>query len=284
METIDRVAGMSRAAGIFRREGRTIGLVPTMGSLHAGHLELVRVARARADIVVVSVFVNPTQFAPGEDYETYPRDPERDAGLAAGAGADVFFLPSVAEMFPDGFGTWVDVDGITGVLEGKSRPGHFRGVATVVIKLFNIARPHFAVFGQKDAQQVAVIRRAAGELNTGVEIVVVPTVREPDGLALSSRNAYLDAGERRRATALRRSLDAARDLVASGERDPAKVTGAMARVISGSGPAAIDYISLADPDTLEELTALRPGAVVLASLAVRIGRTRLIDNELLTVD
>jgi len=284
METIDRVAGMSRAAGNFRREGRTIGLVPTMGSLHAGHLELVRVARERADIVVVSVFVNPTQFGPGEDYETYPRDPERDAVLAAGAGADVFFLPSAAEMFPDGYGTWVDVDGITGILEGKSRPGHFRGVATVVIKLFNIVRPHFAVFGQKDAQQVAVIRRAAGGLNTGVEIVVVPTVREPDGLALSSRNVYLDAGERRRATALRKSLDAARDLVASGERDPAKITGAMERVISGSGPATIDYISMADPETLEELTALRPGSVVLASLAVRIGRTRLIDNELLTVE
>ncbi len=283
METIVRVTEMSRAAGNFRGEGRTIGLVPTMGSLHAGHLELVRVARERADVVVVSVFVNPTQFGPGEDYEMYPRDPERDAGLAAGAGADVLFLPSAADMFPGGYGTWVEVDGITGVLEGKSRPGHFRGVATVVMKLFNIVRPAIGVFGQKDAQQVAVLRKAARELNSGVELVVVPTVREADGLALSSRNAYLDEGERRRATALRGSLDMARELVAAGERDSAKIVGAIEGVIAGAAPATIEYISVADPDTLDEVRTLRPGTAVLVSLAVKIGRTRLIDNELMTV-
>jgi len=279
METIVPVAGMSLAAGTYRRGGRTIGLVPTMGALHAGHLELIRTARGRADVVVVSVFVNPTQFGPGEDYEAYPRDPARDAELAAGAGADVLFLPGAADMFPDGYDTWVDVGRIGTVLEGKVRPGHFRGVATVVTKLFNIVRPDVAVFGQKDAQQAAVIRRAARELNTGVEIVVAPTVREADGLALSSRNVYLSEAERRRAPVLRRSLDAARDLILSGERDAGRIAGEMRGLIGASGPATVDYISLADPETLEEVRTLRPGSEVLVSLAVRIGRTRLIDND-----
>jgi pantoate--beta-alanine ligase len=283
METIIPVAGMSLAAGTFRLNGRTIALVPTMGSLHAGHLELIRVARERADVVVVSVFVNPTQFGPGEDYEAYPRDPERDASLAADAGADVLFLPGAGEMFPAGYGSWVDVDGVDKAPEGKSRPGHFRGVATVVAKLFNIVRPHVGVFGQKDAQQVAVIRRMALDLDTGVEIVVVPTVRDPDGLALSSRNVYLDADERRRATALGASLDAARGLIASGVRDTAKIFDAMREIISARGPADIDYLSVADPVTMEEVSSLRPGSTVLVSLAVKIGKTRLIDNDLFVV-
>jgi len=283
MVTIDRVAGMSRAAGTFRREGRTIGLVPTMGSLHSGHLELIRIARERVDVVVVSVFVNPTQFGPGEDYEGYPRDAVNDADLATDAGASVLFLPTVEEMFPTGYGTWVEVDKIAGVLEGKSRPGHFRGVATVVTKLFNIVRPHIGVFGQKDAQQVAVVRRVVRDLNTGVEIVVVPTVREPDGLALSSRNVYLEGGERKRATALRKSLDAAGELVRSGERDARKIIDAMSQVIDTHAPATIDYISVTDPETLEEVRVMQPGAAVLISLAVIIGRTRLIDNDLYMV-
>ncbi|HLB00396.1 MAG TPA: pantoate--beta-alanine ligase [Bacteroidota bacterium] len=284
MDAIIRVAGMSAAAGRYRREGRTIGFVPTMGSLHEGHLRLISIARKRADTVVVSVFVNPTQFGPGEDYESYPRDPGRDATLAAGAGADVLFLPDAGEMFPPGHRTWVEVPGITNVLEGKSRPGHFRGVATVVAKLFNIVRPDVAVFGQKDAQQVAVVRALAVGLNTGVEVVVAPTVREPDGLAFSSRNAYLSAGERAQAPALCRSLEAARRRISSGERNGRKIIDLMRQIISEQPSAAIDYISVADPETLEDVRTLRPGSGVLVSLAVKIGKTRLIDNDIIMVE
>lgn len=284
MLVIDRVAPMGAAADGLRRDGRRIAFVPTMGALHDGHLSLMRLARGMADALVVSVFVNPAQFGRGEDFESYPRDAARDASLAEGAGADILFLPSTAGIYPEGHATWVDVGPIATVLEGRSRPGHFRGVATVVAKLFNIVRPHVAVFGQKDAQQVAVIRRMVADLDFDVRVVAAPTVREPDGLAMSSRNAYLSPAERAQAPALRRSLDAALRLIAGGERDCARITGTMARIVSAEPSAAIDYISVADAATLSELTTLAPGTTALISLAVRIGSTRLIDNDTVTLD
>lgn len=284
MLVIDRVAPMGAAADGLRRDGRRIAFVPTMGALHDGHLSLMRLARGMADALVVSVFVNPAQFGRGEDFESYPRDAARDASLAEGAGADILFLPSTAGIYPEGHATWVDVGPIATVLEGRSRPGHFRGVATVVAKLFNIVRPHVAVFGQKDAQQVAVIRRMVADLDFDVRVVAAPTVREPDGLAMSSRNAYLSPAERAQAPALRRSLDAALRLIAAGERDCARITGTMARIVSAEPSAAIDYISVADAVTLSEITTLAPGTTALISLAVRIGSTRLIDNDTVTLD
>ena len=284
MVTFDRVAAMAAAADGYRRDGRRIALVPTMGALHEGHLSLMRIARPLADVLVVSVFVNPTQFAQGEDYTRYPRDLARDSSLASGAGTDVLFAPDAAGMYPPGHATAVDAGPITGVLEGKSRPGHFRGVATVVTKLFNIVRPHVAVFGRKDAQQLAVIRRAAADLDQGVEIVGAPTVRETDGLAMSSRNAYLSAAERAQAPVLRKALDAALAAAVGGERDCARLLSVMRAVIAAQPLAAIDYVSIADAGTLEELSSLRPGAPALASLAVRFGATRLIDNDNIIVE
>jgi pantoate--beta-alanine ligase len=284
MVTIERVAGMGAAAAGLRSDGRRIGFVPTMGSLHEGHFSLMRLARGRADAVVVSVFVNPTQFGRDEDYTTYPRDIARDASLAAAAGADILFAPPDREMYPAGHSTTVDAGSIAEVLEGKSRPGHFRGVATVVAKLFNIVRPHVAVFGQKDAQQVAVIRKMAADLDFGVEIVVGPTVREPDGLAMSSRNVRLSASERAQAPVIRRSLDAALGAVASGERDCAAIIRGMRDVLSGQPAASVEYISVADADTLAELATLARGSRALVSLAVRFGSTRLIDNDTIIVD
>ena len=284
MVTINRVASMGAAADGHRRDGRRIGFVPTMGYLHEGHLSLMKVARGRSDVLVVSVFVNPAQFGDGEDFASYPRDLERDAAMAAGAGADIFFTPGADEMYPPGRSTSIEVGRIGNLLEGKSRPGHFRGVATVVAKLFNIVKPHLAVFGQKDAQQAAVIRRMAADLDFGVEIVVAPIVREPDGLAMSSRNVYLSASERAQAPALRRSLDAALRDVAAGERDCAAISRRMREIISKEPSAVIDYISIADADTLGELPELARGTRALISLAVRIGKTRLIDNDIVIAD
>jgi pantoate--beta-alanine ligase len=284
MVTIDRVAPMGAAADGIRRDGRRIAFVPTMGCLHEGHLSLIRLARGLADVVVVSVFVNPSQFGRGEDFASYPRDIARDSALAEGAGADILFTPADDEMYPGGHSTTVDAGPIASVLEGRSRPGHFRGVATVVAKLFNIVKPHAAVFGQKDAQQVAVIRRMAADLNFGIEIVTAPTVREADGLAMSSRNAYLSPEERTQAPALRRSLDAGLRAAAGGERDCAKIVALMRGIISAQPSAAIDYVSVADAGTLEELSSLARGTRALVSVAVRIGTTRLIDNDIITVD
>jgi pantoate--beta-alanine ligase len=284
MVTIDRVASMGAAADGIRRDGRRIAFVPTMGYLHEGHLSLMRIARGLADVLVVSVFVNPSQFGRGEDFASYPRDIARDSSLAERAGADVIFVPEAGDMYPAGHATLVDVGPIATVLEGKSRPGHFGGVATVVAKLFNIVKPHVAVFGQKDAQQVAVIRRMAADLDFGVEIVTGPTVREPDGLAMSSRNVYLSPAERAQAPAIRRSLDAAVSAAGGGERDCAKIVALMRAVIAAQPSAAIDYVSVADAGTLQELTSLARGSRALVSLAVRIGATRLIDNDIITVD
>jgi pantoate--beta-alanine ligase len=273
---------MQRRADDVRRGGQEIAFVPTMGALHAGHCTLIRQALEYGDVIVTSVFVNPTQFGQGEDFTRYPRDLEKDALLAAEAGADILFAPSADAMYPRGYATFVDVERITSVLEGNARPGHFRGVATVVAKLCNIVRPHVMLLGQKDAQQVVVIRRMLDDLATGVATVIVPTVREVDGLALSSRNAYLLPEERAQAPVLSRSLRLVEDAVRGGERSADALRALMATTISSTPLAAIDYVSVADAETLEELHAIPAGQRVLVSLAVRFGKTRLIDNTLLT--
>jgi pantoate--beta-alanine ligase len=257
----------------------TVGFVPTMGYLHEGHLALVKQARVENSAVIVSIYVNPAQFGPREDFGAYPRDLNRDLELLRGERVDIVFVPSDDEMYPPEFSSWVDVEKVTERLEGASRPGHFRGVATVVAKLFNIVQPSRAYFGQKDAQQVMVIKRMVADLNMGIEIVVVPTLRESDGLAMSSRNIYLSPKERQAATILFKALTLARQLSQGGEKDAGKIRRQMTSLIQKEPLAQIDYVSIADAETLEELSLLdRPA---LASLAVRIGKTRLIDNMLL---
>ena len=256
-----------------------VGFVPTMGYLHEGHLMLVRRARAENAVTVASIFVNPAQFGPKEDYARYPRDPERDLSLLEKEGTDLVFMPSAEEMYPPGCSTRVDVDGVTEMLEGASRPGHFRGVATVVAKLFNIVEPTRAYFGQKDAQQLVVIKKMVSDLNMNLEVVAVPTVREPDGLAMSSRNIYLDAEERRAALVLWKSLSLARDLYSRGERETGILRTVMAELVNKEPMARIDYISVADPENLVELMEVNQAALI--SMAVYIGKTRLIDNTLL---
>jgi pantoate--beta-alanine ligase len=276
VRTLRTVADLRAVLAPARREERTVGLVATMGALHDGHLSLIRRARERCDVVVVSLFVNPTQFGAGEDLAAYPRDERRDAGLAAGAGADVLFAPSPAEVYPDGFATTVEVGGLTDVLEGASRgAGHFRGVTTVVAKLLNMVAPDVAFFGRKDAQQALVVARMARDLDFPVEIEVCPTVREPDGLAMSSRNAYLDPAERERALSLSRALAAAEAAVAAGERDAAAVTRAARAEMDARGVEP-EYLELVSPDTLAPVETLEGDALV--AVAARVGRARLIDN------
>jgi pantoate--beta-alanine ligase len=254
----------------------TVGFVPTMGFLHEGHLALVKRAKVENSAVIVSIYVNPTQFGPKEDFGAYPRDLDRDLELLRKEGTDIVFVPLDDEMYPREFSSWVDVEKVTERLEGASRPGHFRGVATVVAKLFNIVQPTRVYFGQKDAQQVVVIKRMVADLNMGVEIVVVPTVRESDGLAMSSRNIYLSPEERQAATVLFEALTLARQLRKGGEKDAEKIRRQMTALIQKEPLAQIGYVSIADTRTLEELHLLDCPAV--ASLAVRIGKTRLIDN------
>jgi len=262
-----------------RRDGRTIGLVPTMGALHDGHLALLTAARERCDVVVMSLFVNPAQFAPGEDLEAYPRDEARDLELAAEAGVDLVFAPSATEVYPSGFSTSVEVAGLTEVLDGDPQrrgPGHFRGVTTVVAKLFNAVGPELAFFGQKDAQQAVVIRRMARDLDFPVEIVVVPTVREPDGLAMSSRNAYLDPAERERAAALSRALRAAERAAEAGETSTEPALAAARAELAAAGIEP-EYLEARDA---EDLTPARNfnGRPILVAVAARVGPARLIDN------
>jgi pantoate--beta-alanine ligase len=255
----------------------SVGFVPTMGYLHEGHLKLVRWAGAENEAVVVSLFVNPTQFGLKEDFTRYPRDTERDLALLKSTGVGpIVFMPSGEDMYPEGFSSWVDVEKVTERLEGASRPGHFRGVATVVAKLFNIVQPTRAYFGQKDAQQVVVIRKMVADLNMNLEVVVVTTEREADGLAMSSRNIYLNPEERRAALVLWKSLSMAQHLWSQGERDAEKMRQQMISLIQKEPLATIDYVSIAHTETLEELTVIERSAVV--SLAVRMGKTRLIDN------
>jgi pantoate--beta-alanine ligase len=262
-----------------RSSGDVVGLVPTMGALHAGHLSLIRRARADNDLVVVSLFVNPAQFAANEDLGAYPRSEQRDAELAEAAGADILFAPSVGEIYPDGFATSIHVAGITEVLCGAHRgPAHFDGVATVVTKLFQIVTPHAAYFGQKDAQQVLVVRRLVRDLDLPVRIVACPIVREADGLAMSSRNAYLDAAARQRATALNRALDAAAATVASGETSAASVLDAALAVLTAAGVEP-EYLELRSPDDLRPLDRVSGSA--LLAVAAQVGKARLIDNRIL---
>ena len=273
MRLLHSVAEMAAARSAAERP---LGLAPTMGALHEGHLSLVRRARSDNATLVVTIFVNPTQFGPGEDLAAYPRDPARDLALLEAEGADVVFMPPPEEVYPSGFDTWVSVERTAAPLEGESRPGHFRGVATVVCKLFNIVRPDRAYFGQKDAQQLQVIRRMNADLNLGVELVAMPTVREPDGLAMSSRNAYLTPEQRSAAPVLYAALRAARELYDTGERQAAALRETMQRTLAAEPLASPDYVSVADPDTLAELERIEGAA--LASLAVHVGSTRLIDN------
>jgi pantoate--beta-alanine ligase len=263
-----------------RRDRRSIGLVPTMGALHEGHLSLLRAARAECDLVVMSLFVNPAQFRPGEDFASYPRDEARDLRLAEEAGTDVVYAPAAADVYPPGFATWVEVTGLTEVLEGdplRRGPEHFRGVTTVVAKLFNVVRPDVAYFGQKDAQQAAVLRRMTEDLDFGVRIEVLPTVREPDGLALSSRNAYLSATERERAGALSRALALAAERARS--RPLAEALDAARRELAAAGVEP-EYLEARDPQTLSPVQALNGGPVLVA-VAAQIGNARLIDNVLI---
>lgn len=257
-----------------------LGLVPTMGYLHAGHLSLVRAARADCASVAVSVFVNPTQFGPNEDLEAYPRDLERDLGLLEAEDVDLVWTPTPQVMYPPGYQTWVTVEEMTKPLEGAMRPGHFRGVTTVVTKLFNAVQPQWAYFGQKDAQQAAVIRQMARDLGFPLEIVVCPTLREPDGLAMSSRNVYLDPAERRAALVLYRALSAAQEAFRQGERDAGRLRQVMTGIIQAEPLARLQYVSCAHLDTLQELEGPLEGA--LLSMAVFIGKTRLIDNIVLS--
>jgi pantoate--beta-alanine ligase len=279
MRTIAPITGMKAAVSELKAQGKSIGFVPTMGYLHEGHLSLVRECRKRADITVVSVFVNPLQFGPQEDFRRYPRDPERDASLLEKEGVDILFLPEDAEMYPDSYRTSVEVASLQDKLCGLTRPGHFRGVATVVLKLFNIVRPDFAFFGQKDAQQVVILRRMAEDLNADVEIKAMPTVREPDGLAMSSRNTYLNAAERRAAIVLFRSLEEARRMFERGERAARPIRERLLSTIAAEPLARVDYAEIVNPGSLEPVERIDGQALVV--LAVYIGKTRLIDNAIL---
>ena len=269
---------MKQVARQARAEGRASGFVPTMGALHAGHMSLVRAALAESQPVIASIFVNPTQFGPNEDFQKYPRTFEADSKKLEDAGVDYLFAPESSEIYPPGFRTWVNVDGLSERLEGKSRPGHFRGITTVVLKLLEIVQPQKAFFGRKDAQQARIIRQMARDLHLDSEIVVCPIVREPDGLAMSSRNAYLNPKERCAATILFRALDGARVSISRGERDALRLTATMRETLRTEPLADTDYAELIDAETLEPVTRLR--GVCLALLAVRIGATRLIDNLL----
>jgi len=276
MKVIEKIDEMKQ---IRQQLTEPVGFVPTMGYLHEGHLSLVKQARAENPSVVVSIFVNPTQFSPQEDLAAYPREPQRDLAMLEKEGTDIVFMPSADEMYPSGFNSWVELGGVTERLEGAARPSHFRGVTTVVAKLFDITLPTKAYFGQKDAQQAIVIKKMVADLNMNLEIVVAPTVREPDGLAMSSRNIYLNPEERQAAVVLYQALNLAQRLYSQGEKDAERIRWEMTALIQKEPLATIDYVSIADTETLEELYTVKPPALV--SLAVRIGKTRLIDNIVL---
>jgi len=279
MRSVDSIREMRDWSEEQRLRKKRIALVPTMGSLHEGHIALVREGRRRGDLLVVSIFVNPTQFAPNEDFNTYPRDFERDRKILAGENVDILFYPSESEMYPDGYQTNVEVDQLSRFLCGAERPGHFRGVATVLVKLFNIVHPHVAVFGLKDYQQLLVVSRMVEDLNLDVEIVGTPTVREQDGLAISSRNHYLSEQERTAALCLRRALGRAEALVRQGERDGKDIIREVTAEIANEPLARLEYVQLCDPENLEAIETIQGKA--LLALAVRIGKARLIDHSLL---
>lgn len=273
---------MKQVSREARAQSRVIGLVPTMGALHQGHLSLVRAAKLECSPVVVSIFVNPKQFGPSEDFQKYPRSFEADRVALESLGVDYLFAPTPEEIYPPGFRTVVAVGGLSDKLEGRSRPGHFHGVTTVVLKLFEIVQPNFAYFGRKDAQQARIIRQMALDLNLDTQIAVRPILREPDGLALSSRNVYLQGDDRRAATALHRSLDTVRQEIAAGQRDVLRLLAALRRVLDAEPGIALDYAEIVDAETLEPVVNLRGNCLIL--LAAKLGKTRLIDNALVEQD
>ncbi len=283
MITLAHIQEVRSRIAAARSEGKSIGFVPTMGYLHDGHCSLLRKAKQEHGFVVLSIFVNPTQFAPTEDLDRYPRDLERDSRNAEAAGCDLIFVPSVAEMYPQGYSSYVTVEGLSSVLEGEFRPEHFRGVTTVVMKLMNIVQADTTYFGQKDAQQSIIIKKMAADLNLPGRIDIVPTVREADGLAMSSRNVYLTPEQRSNAPVLHRSLQLAQQLTRSGERDPQVIIEAMRSLIQQHAPTQIDYIRIVGASDLQERTVLVTGETVLIPLAVRFGTTRLIDNIVITI-
>jgi len=279
VETIRTISWMKEAARRPRAENHVVGLIPTMGALHEGHASLVRRARKECSKVFASIFVNPTQFGPNEDFAKYPRKVDSDLEKLSALGVDAVFVPEAAEIYPENFHTYVTVEGLSDRLEGRTRPGHFRGVATVVLKLFQIVQPHFAYFGRKDAQQVRIIQQMVRDLNLDNEIVVCPITREPDGLALSSRNAYLKPDERRAATVLHRALDAARNEIASGVRDALRLQTVLREVLAAESSVSVDYAEVVDANTFEHVARIsRPCYILLAAF---VGKTRLIDNMLI---
>jgi pantoate--beta-alanine ligase len=279
MRIIEGISEMQQAAESWRSEGKKIALVPTMGYLHEGHLELMRAIRSRCDVLVTSIFVNPAQFGPGEDFERYPRDLERDLHLATEAGTDIAFIPPMKEMYPEGYQTYITVTEVSAPLCGRSRPTFFRGVATVVTKLFNIVRPHASIFGEKDFQQLVTIRRMVRDLNMDIAIIGHPIVRETDGLAMSSRNAYLTPEQRQKAVRLNRSLTAAQTLVEAGEKTAEAILSKVREVLAEGNDVRIDYVQLCDPETLREVSRISGPA--LLAMAVHVGVARLIDNRVL---
>ncbi|GAB6097123.1 pantoate--beta-alanine ligase [Desulfatiferula olefinivorans] len=279
MDIVKTVADMQARSRRIRNEGKTIAFVPTMGFLHQGHMSLLDAGRNRANDLVLSIFVNPTQFAPGEDLDAYPKSVARDLAMAEERGVDAVFLPTPEQMYPEHYQTYVTLDTLPHFLCGLSRPTHFRGVATVVTKLFNIVMPHTAIFGEKDFQQLAVIRRMVLDLNMDIEIVGAPIVREEDGLAMSSRNSYLTAGQRRSALCLYKALQNAKKLVMDGERESATITRSSTEIIVSHPETAIDYLTICDPATLESVSRIEGPA--LFAMAVKVGNTRLIDNMIL---
>jgi len=279
MKVAGRIREIKEFIGKMKKEGKTVGFVPTMGYLHEGHVSLIKASKSDNGVTVLSIFVNPAQFGKNEDFDRYPRDAARDLKIASANGVDAVFMPEIPEIYPDGYKTYVNVEGITEVLCGKSRPGHFRGVTTIVSKLFNIIEPDRAYFGQKDIQQAIVIKKMASDLNMNVEIVVCPTVREPDGLAMSSRNVYLSRGERQAAVVLPESLFAAKDMIEKGERDKGRIIGYLTKNISSAPGVDIDYIEIRNADNLEEITEIEGRTVIAA--AIKIGKTRLIDNVII---
>jgi pantoate--beta-alanine ligase len=279
MEIVRTVEWMKQIGGEARASDRITGLVPTMGALHEGHLSLVRAARDNCSPIVASIFVNPKQFGPGEDFEKYPRNFERDVAALEAEGVHYVFAPSAADIYPPGFRTSVDVAGLSERLEGRSRPGHFRGVTTVVLKLFEIVQPRFAFFGRKDAQQLRIIRQMATDLNLDTQVIGCPIAREPDGLAMSSRNAYLRGEERQAATVLYRALNSVKKEIEAGERDGARLLSEIRGVFDATPGAALDYAEIVDAESLESVTRLRRNCMAL--VAAFVGKTRLIDNALI---
>jgi pantoate--beta-alanine ligase len=281
VKIISSIAEMRKASNDLKSKGRSRGFVPTMGALHGGHISLINEAKKDNDTVVLSIFVNPTQFVQGEDYHSYPQDIEKDKITASDTGVNILFLPSKDDMYPEGFNTFVNVEGITEALCGRFRPGHFKGVATVVLKLFNIVMPDKAYFGEKDYQQLLVVKKMVNDFNLDIAITGMPTIREGDGLAMSSRNGYLNRKERISAVSLSTALKTSQEMVKNGERRAEKIIGEMEKIIKNEDAAKIDYISICNPDTLKDIEAIDNRA--LAALAVRFGKARLIDNCILEV-